>query len=357
MRRVLATALLVLAFIVAFAAAGSSTGAQAFLTKELNATGPKGVSLRGTKVALPVPPRYMWGWGDGLRGYCGSFSFQSLGLLYGNYISASPLRNAADGHELLIAVNEEIAANTMRFGFEQWKWDKESVPQANGFAGWIADHIDDGHGVVVGMFERKDGGDPDYDHIMPVFGYQRDDGQMSVDGKQKKARSDVIGLHFNDLFRSTSLYGDLEADFIQTRRDCAAPGGIQPLAAPYDFCLPKNYDYGIALLGNRDDANELYPARLVMPSWTEPDYGLEDERHQAIVSFKPTLEITGLTAGVAYVVLRFDHPADVPVSDFLRGAYSKRFDFTASASNATMSAFDEFMSDATVFYRVVKNTQ
>ena len=38
-------------------------------------------------VILDVPARYMWGWADGKRGYCGETSFQSHGILYGNWIS------------------------------------------------------------------------------------------------------------------------------------------------------------------------------------------------------------------------------------------------------------------------------
>ena len=38
-------------------------------------------------VLLDVPPRYMWGWGKGLRGYCGETSYQSFGIFYGNWVS------------------------------------------------------------------------------------------------------------------------------------------------------------------------------------------------------------------------------------------------------------------------------
>jgi hypothetical protein len=341
---------------------GALAGADAKLTPVYSTT------ATGTKVELNVPPRFMWGWGKGLRGYCGEFSFQSFGILFGNYLSAENVRNDADGVELLIAVNDEKAAKTLKFDYEEWDYAKQAKPQGTHFMSWVANHIDAGHGVIGGFYEQVNQGDPDYDHIMPIFGYLQDTSATSkakssvsnwfgaLSGSNKAGgtdRSDVLGIYFNDLYRDTPLYGKNDATFITSRADCKPAGGVQPSDPPYDWCLPKQYDYGIAIKGNRDDLGELVPTQLIMPSWTEPDYGKEDQKHLPIVQFTVSALIEGLVVGSNYAVLRFDRAGDVPTQNFIQGSYSRRFNIVANATTMLLKNFDSFSSDATIFYRTV----
>ena len=48
---------------------------------------------------LDVPPRFMWGWGHNVSGYCGSMSIQTVGLYYGNYLSQDKVRGMTGGHD------------------------------------------------------------------------------------------------------------------------------------------------------------------------------------------------------------------------------------------------------------------
>jgi len=306
-----------------------------------------------------IAPRFMWGWGPGLRGYCGETSFQSIGLYFGNYVSAEHYRNAADGKELLIAVNDEKAAKAMKYTYEEWNYNQKS-PQGSNFIDWAATHIDAGHGVISGMFEQlSSGGDADYDHIMPIVAYKRQVSSSMTSNTKKKdgptlgARSDVVGIYYNDLYRNQSLYGPKTSAFIKTRSQCKPASGKTPSSAPYEFCMQQDTAYGIALTGVQDTKGELFSTQLFVSSWTEPDWGEEDKLHQAIVEFTASVYVSGLTPGNSYTILRFDTANAVPTSAFSQGAFTKRFDFTATGYSYQLNNFDTFRSDSTIFYRTV----
>jgi len=292
-----------------------------------------------TNVQLNAPPRYMWGWGPGLAGYCGSTSFQTSGIMWGNWLSSELVRNAA-GSELLIAVNDEQAASTMKFPYEEWDYD-QNTPQSTNFISWVRGQIDDGYIVVIGVYERlKSGGDADYDHIVPVVGYQKDSSSGAV-----------TGLLFNDLYLNSTRTLSASSD-VATRNNCRVTTTPQQ---PYGYCLPKNVNYGIALQGIVDKNAETFRTTLTMPSWTEPDYGKEDDLNQQPVSFTVSATIYGLTVGTSYTVVRFDSPSTVPTKNFLSGSYTNKWTFTATASTYVLKNFDSFMSDSTIFYRTVKS--
>jgi hypothetical protein len=63
--------------------------------------------------------------------------------------------------------------------------------------------------------------------------------------------------------------------------------------------------------------------------------------------------ISNLTVGGHYSVLRFSNTMDVPRSNFLAAPFDKRFDFTASATVHMLVDFDTFMSNSSMFYRTV----
>ncbi len=86
-------------------------------------------------VLLDVPARFMWGWADGKRGYCGETSFQSHGILYGNWISQQLVRNQADKRELLIGVNDEKAAKGLKFKYQSFSGGT-ATQQGSQFVEW-----------------------------------------------------------------------------------------------------------------------------------------------------------------------------------------------------------------------------
>ena len=137
-------------------------------------------------VILDVPARFMWGWADGKRGYCGETSFQSHGILYGNWISQQIVRDNADKRELLINVNDVNAAKGLKFNYESFPTDS-NAQQGSQFVEWCRTQIDKGYVVVAGFFDKQLV-DPDYDHIMPVIGYK------------KESTGKTLGLFYNDLW-------------------------------------------------------------------------------------------------------------------------------------------------------------
>jgi len=121
---------------------------------------------------------------------------------------------------------------------------------------------------------------------------------------------------------------------------------------PFDYCLPRDVLYGIALMRDKDPKNECYRTQLNTDMWWEPDWGAEDKVHDKPILFNATLTVSGLTEGNAYTCLRFDDPAAVPKSSFLAGSWTQRFDFTANATTAEV-VVDPVMSDGSWFYRCV----
>lgn len=304
-----------------------------------------------TTVQLNVPPRYMWGWGPGVNGYCGETSFQSHGILFGNWISAEEVRASGGGKELLIGVNDVSTAEDLLFDYEEWGGTKSArrvkgiplkSPQLNAtsYVSWVVKHVDQGHVVVSGWFEKlpSSQADSDYDHIMPTIGYKKDSSSGAI-----------LGLIYNDLWGTQPRYADLSTA-VTTRSNCLTT--TKP-TQPYDYCIPSSNVYAIALTGNVDQNSETVPMTLTMPSWKEPDWGKEDGLHEKAVQFTVTATVSGLTSGKQYSVLRYDDQRNVPISGFLDSSFSERFDFTAQGATQELTDFDSFMSDATIFYRVV----
>lgn len=296
-----------------------------------------GTSLNASTVdvILNAPPRFMWGWGAGLSGYCGETSFQTNGIFWGEWVSSEKVRTTA-GSELLIAVNDEKAAKALKFQYEEWDYES-SNPQGANFVAWLRSHIDEGHIIAIGVYEQMKNGDEDYDHIVPVIGYQ-----------YSSASGATTGIYFNDLYSTETRFLAVPAG-IQTRSACTMSNAQQP----YNYCIPKTVSYGIAFLGNVDTSSQTYRVTLTMPSWTEPDYGKEDKIYASPVNFTVSATVSGLRVGGSYTVYRFDSYSTLPSSNFANGPYTNKWTFTAQSSVQTLTSFDTFLSNATIFYRAI----
>lgn len=313
-------------------------------------------------VILNIPPRRMWGWGAGMNGYCGETSFQSTGIYYGNWWSQEQVRYADGNKELLIGVNDEKAAKSLLLQYTVWNYNQKT-PQSTTYLAWLKKNIDAGHPVIAGWYEKQPKGDEDYDHIMPIIGYEVKKSKVEDEfvyaanstelekKKKKKATNptDTDILH-NDLYlqetsttRAATVFG--------TRKMCSQQK--QP-TQPYEYCLPQDYNYGIAVLGNVDPNKLTFRTFLTVSIWTEPDWGAEDKKYETPISFTATATITGLTKGKKYSILRFDKVADLGDSkNFLTAKWAKRYDFTAEDVTQTYSNLDALKSDGTYFFRTV----
>ena len=295
-------------------------------------------------VKIDIPPRYMWGWGDSsaglsLPGYCGETSLQSNGIFWGQYVSSEYVHKADGNSELLLGTGNEVtAAKALKMTYELWN-NGGTTPDSADFIQWTRDHIDLGHGVVFGAFDKVPNGQSDYDHIMPIVGYQKD-----------SVTDDTIGLWLNDLWSPQSRL----ITSIANRKQCTM---ATDEGNPYDYCIPKDQNFAIAFLGVTDTSKETMRMKLIMPSWTEPDWGAVDGVNDKPVSFTVKAIVYGLTVGRQYSILRFSSLETLPSSGFLKAKFTKRFDFTATSASMTFSALDTFLSNSTMFYRTVTNTE
>jgi len=289
-----------------------------------------------TGVLLNIPPREMWGWGPGVDGYCGEASFQIVGIYYGNYVSQEEVRYADGDEELLVAVNDEDAASTLKYVYSEWDYDQKT-PQSTKFLDTIKSNLDKGIPMIAGWYERQPKGDADYDHVMPIVGYD-----ASSAGKVSAVYH--VDFYIRDYTITTT------AELFATRKECTQ---TKTPVQPYDYCLPEDVDYGILVSGNIDKNKETFRTLLEMDRWNEPDWGAEDKLHEKPVAMSVKAHISGLTAGKKYSVLRFDDPRSIPSSNFLAGSYDEKYDFVATSSDYTMSIPDTIMSDGSYFFRTV----
>jgi len=288
-----------------------------------------------SKVMLDLPPRFMWGWSPPPTavGYCGSMSLQTVGLYYGNWITQDAARGTHGGHgpknSLLLGglhSSESHALKILHFNHTSWDSFHESTPQAEDFLQWSREAIYEKDPVIFGVY-MKTLEDPDYDHIVPMVGY------------------DDSGIYFNDLHADFSFRYEI-SDFVRSRKKCK--GGSEE----FDYCLPDSVDYGIRVHGNMDPTGVLLPIRMSVDSWKEPDYSKEDGHGEIPKLIHANVTISELTAGSKYALLRYEDPASVPKQDFLDSKYTKRQDFTPSRDEMVFKT--SFMSNSTIFYRCIQ---
>ena len=225
------------------------------------------------------------------------------------------------------------ACQALKLSCTMWNYNKEPAPQHTTFLSWTQGHLDAGCPVIAGLYWGVES-DEDYDHIVPIVGYEED------------SKAAVSAVYFNDLHSNFSIRAPV-SDFVSTRRECNSPARF----GPDSFCLPRDYDYGLAVTGNEDTHGALLPVRLAMDSWTEPDYSREDGRHEVPVPLHATVTVSNLTAGNRYALLRFDNAAEVPAAEFLKAPYAAKSEFLAGG--ATWSTRATFLSNTTQFFRCV----
>jgi len=286
-----------------------------------------------------VPVRFMWGWTGNVNGYCGETTIQMAGLYYGNYFSQEQVRYAAGNAEVIIDVNAHEAIQNLFMTFERWDINKQKQPQAQNFIKWAKAAIDNGSPVMFGGYLKQKGGDADFDHVMPILGYDADSS-----GK-------VTALYYDDLW-STAVRKLANPGDVKTRSGCSQSSTPKQ---PFGYCLPQAYDSGVAITGIVDKAGETYRTQIDVGRWDEPDWGAEDKVHDKPVPMTPSAKISGLDAGVAYHLLRFDEAVAVPSSNFIAGSWAVKVDFVASGPEHTLDNLDSIMSDGTYFYRTVRS--
>jgi len=281
----------------------------------------------GASVQLNIPPRLQW---DEKNGYCGECSIQQIALYYGTYISQYNARAIIDptqAQDVWVPDNSGPIFDALRLNYVAWN-SALATPQYSNYLVWVKSHLQQGHPVIIDVYVNG-GTDSDYDHIIPATGF------TSADTNTYHAADTLV---FNDNYASTPFtrtFGTLWAT-----RNGANSGS-------YDYYIPRDTDYGAAVTGIKDSSGTTKPIYLAVDRWNEPD----PWQSQSAVQLNATIQVSSLTVGNPYVLLRYNNYTNVPTSNFLASAYSTTTTFTAT--NPTQTFYDNFMSSATVIYRAV----
>ena len=118
-------------------------------------------------------------------------------------------------------------------------------------------------------------------------------------------------------------------------------------------CLPEGTDYGVAVLGVRDDSNTSLAVRLAVNKKAEPNVSLGRRASY----LKGTVTVLGLNNGQRYRLLRYNSVGKVPVSGgaaaFLNSGADSYVDFTATGATWTYKDPVKIASDGVAYYRCV----
>jgi hypothetical protein len=305
-------------------------------------------------VKLELPPRYMWGWGPGCSGYCGSCTIQTAGLYYGNWICQQLVRSSVGDSEILLEKNLEQALDTLGFTWDSW--DRLAPkPQYKAHWVWIKQALQLGHPVIGTVFAEKGGKFLDYDHIVNITGYK---------SRDPLAYSDSDTVYYNDLKAYDNRDSTL-LNFAKSREEARTPKGDLTISNGLaQWCFPKFENYGTAVTGFAGEA-ECLPAKLAVGRIYEPDWSKESGLNEKPMMLKGTLAMDGLTPGVWYTIYRFSARVEkglkfvimknLPRAGFGKaGTHAFAYSFVAQRSEAVFVDLNGFMSDSAQFYRVVK---
>lgn len=279
-------------------------------------------------VQLDIPPRAQWENGSG---YCGECSVQQFALYYGTYISQYRVREIIDPtqqREILVPANSGPVFDALRLTCEAWN-SAQAAPQYQNYLVWVKAHLQQTHPVIVDVYVQGLN-DPDYDHIIPATGF------ISVDTNSYHSTDSLV---FHDNYATTPF-----TRTFGTLYDTRAMSGN---GATYSNCIPRDIDYGCAVTGIKNGSDPVLPVSLKVDRWDEPNISLG----MAPVRMNATIQVSALTTGVSYVLLRYNDYHRVPTNNYLSSTYDSSTTFTATNSTQTLSDF--FMSDATVIYRCV----
>ena len=301
-----------------------------------------GTSLLAQPAAIParystnqaIVPRLQW---NANNGYCGEACLVSAGLHFGQYCSqytvrrlASPSYRQSDAASqvLLGAGNRdsgpfrsvaEFAARQMRLDAAEFgsTWQFSS----RGFLGWIKENFLRGRVVIIGVFNNgvrlgewttRNGGDDEYDHIVPVLRLGSD--QPLRSRPQAFLPRDTITISDNGLYapRDTPqfLFSYRIEHFLGNRGEANEPDGpVYLLKKP-----PPNY--GIAVAGPLDRDRATIPVTLRASRNSEPEMRDGSDAPPAPAPLTLTATVVVPDASKEWRVYCYTNFADVPVANF-----------------------------------------
>lgn len=243
-----------------------------------------GVTQALDVVDLGAPARIQW---DVRFGYCGEVSLQTLMLRHGAWIPQEVARLAGGG-ELLLGVNYKVAMGKLKIAYTTFTGTGYAA-----FFGWAKQRLARGEGVVTVAFYRG-ATDPDYDHIMPVVGVET----ASLNGTYAP----------DDVFRVNSGYSLTTARRLASGWWCPASNKNDTLVNA--GCVPVNTLWGHSVLG------PVYAG--IGPAVALSVVQTSEPSRPKSVTMTGVVTVSGLRAGVAYVLYRVDKLASVPASSLIK---------------------------------------
>ena len=229
-----------------------------------------------------LTPRFQWNANDG---YCGETAFISVGLKWGQYVSQWEARKLAwpkevrkkmrqgdenskatskkaPYYQLLLGVNAIEAAKNMHMQAKNIKMPGRKNPLD--FLAKIQGQLNRKHDVIIGVFDslNKDGGDQEYDHIVPILSIKSEHSLSNLSREEIKNNRITISDNglvskadphhttpWNADYKFSYSYKNFPRTFNQMNKDNA------PI-----YALPKNPDgdyYGVAIKGIKGKRNLL----------------------------------------------------------------------------------------------------
>lgn len=313
------------------------------------------------KNIMPIPGRHQWPDRDG---YCGSASIQMNALSFGTWLSQDVVRKAitvgkcqhgGDGNEILHN-NVLCALKTLKFEAEQWDYHNEAIPQNKNYMLWMKKHLIQSHPIVMFIFckgdsHRSHGGEQgygNYDHIEPVVGILSN--HSFAENADTFYEDDII-VHHSD-WSQDSYYRSFKSLPDDTKmegncKDVIPIGGGPNEAYP---CIPKDIDYGVAMIGHVDPLGVTTKVQISVDNWKEPDT-VEGNAPSEVTA---TITIKGkpFDDGILY---RFDGFETVPTDSQFHLApytYAKPY-VTGSTGSLVQKDPMPFKSNTSVYYFAV----
>ncbi len=346
-----------------------------------------------------IPPRLQWNHNGG---YCGEVSMVSAGLYYGQYLSQYDVRVIASNggkqnaqkppgsgnysSQLLLGVNAATTAKAVRLAHEEF-----NAKDSKKFLAWVKNHVAQGHPVVIGVFNNENmlyskenggsEGDPEYDHIVPVFGF----GSNHPLTDQTYYPDDVILFSDNGLYTqpgsppgyATPLQGYTDQyqyyftldtgeespvyNFLLGRNDANnSNGNIYSLLdlPTYQSSPPSKNNYALAITGVKDPNRETLPVRVDTNINREhPSIASDSNERPTPMELTLTVTVSDLTPHVTYNLYRYDDENKVPTEKFnyfAKNAVSSQ-PITIDSGTAWSTTL-KILSDQKVFFRAVAAT-
>jgi hypothetical protein len=325
-----------------------------------------------------VVPRLQWNYNSG---YCGETSFICAGLNFGQYCSQWTARELASpgvwqcqpGSQLLLGSgNDVIAAGKMRLqASEFYSGAHENTHE---LVVWAKSHLFAGHVPIIGVFINGDylenwknlsDGDPQYDHIVPILGFDTDQPYETSAGLYFPG--DWITLSDNGLYGPSGdppgyqfLFSYEVESFQGTREQANRADGLM-----YTLCnTPPNY--GIAIEGVLDLDGVCIPVRLscsenfepAPPTMQNPPAGLQGgpfaDQPPVPMNIQLLATVDLPDPGVDYNLYLYDDFDMVPVAGFNAAAGNAAQVWRIPAgSGPTFAVNHATTSDQTRVFRAV----